>query len=304
MLPKISEVPQLKIKHSSSYVIILVTAILMVLSLSSYFSEYGVKLEVDELVLLSLIAMISMSIVNISDEVHDDNKSVITELDKKHSAIIKELSENDYKILKELGTFFHHKYVKFADRIGDSDFEFFKLAQKTTKSIRIMGPSLRYFTTKDDNKNEIKATLFNKLKNDDFKICIIIQDQRKEQICNFLDSFVYETGFKDHLQQSTKKFAKWLSEAKDKNQDNFEIYVSHSVTFTLMIFDAEDEDSGFLIVIPVPYKSLGPERASFMIEKKYHTNAFNFYLESFETMYTIAKHGNNDVITANNNGGN
>lgn len=176
--------------------------------------------------------------------------------------------------------------VPFANHLKDSQFEFKKMACEASKSISIVGPSLKFLA----EHKEIKELLFQKLKNDPtFKIRMLLSEPKKKEIVKVMAKYYPGDTYGADLEKSIQTFDGWKKEAEGYNPHlKLEIQKSDLIFSISLLFIDEDEPNARVMVTPIPYMIYSTDRPSFLIEKQQHEEAFNTYLNAYKGLFSNA----------------
>ncbi|AKB73482.1 hypothetical protein MSLAZ_0221 [Methanosarcina lacustris Z-7289] len=179
-------------------------------------------------------------------------------------------------------------YVPFAQKVGDSKFQFKDMVNASTTSIFIIGPNLA-FLSKKKNKEEMKEILFKKfIANPAFEIKILIMDPANKDMRD--KNLGFTEQFWDELDESVKVFKQWAEDARKKAEGEnasdykFNVRVTDILTLSLLFRDKETPE-GCVLVTPIPNGSEGANRSCFLIKKKSYEMAFYEYYDSYNKLF-------------------
>ena len=210
-------------------------------------------------VILVFIALLSMFLVNLSE----DN-------DQEHNEIKSILNKQD-------------PYIPFAKQVRGSDYEFMEMVNKAARSIFIVGPNLNFIANEKEGK--IKELLFKKMKkNSNFKILMLLSDPDCKEICDAMSKATFTDNFVDELNDAIGHLVEWKKEA-EKNKLKSQLFIRKTSIITLsLLFIDKEEPNACVLVTPIPCKVGGAERPCFLIEKQQHEEAFNRYYHAYKEL--------------------
>lgn len=164
--------------------------------------------------------------------------------------------------------------ARFAARIEGSPFEFHKLLAKAQHSIFAIGPNLNFLM----NNQKIKQLFFQKLSDPNFRGSLLVCDPTSAT-ANLLHEIGYSGDFNSQLRKSIDTFQLW-----SKEHPNLLVKIVGPLTASIVFVDA-DQDTGALLIIPLPWRVSGENRPCFLLSKKVHHVAFNTYYDSYRALF-------------------